>query len=399
MAGPVRASQGKHRSRWRIGLSLGLLLGFVTACDAPAGSDAGPDAPRADAPAIDAPPAPLDANAATGDWVGFDPAEAGPFAVGYRSFEHTYTPPGLTEPRTIEISVWYPTLVPDGPAARYSGIFTDPDVTLDAPLAPSIYEGGVYPVTVYSHGDRGYGGTSAFLMRRFASHGWVAIAPDHTGNTLDDNLDPRPTWMYYVRSTDLTAALDAAGALPVGDPLAGVLALDAVVATGHSFGSHTMWASAGATFDVAGFGAACLADGTCTMSEYDAFAAGVGDPRIVGIIPMAGVLGRTFFGETGHESVTIPVLSLTGTSDGVGQADQYARTAPLPMTWVDIEGACHQFFALGCAGDAPGDEEHIVGGYALAFARAHVLGDASGAVTEILDGTRNLSDRVHFMRR
>jgi predicted dienelactone hydrolase len=366
----------------------------LAACGGSPPADAGPDAP-----ALDAPPVPLDANAAVGDWVGFDPAAPGPFAVGYRSFEHTYTPPGHTEPRTIEISLWYPTLVPDGESARYSGIYTDPEVVANAPLAPSIYDGGRYPVHVYSHGDRGYGGTSAFLMRRFASHGWVAVAPDHTGNTLDDNLMPRPVWMYYVRSTDLTAALDAVGALPATDPLSGVLMLDAVVASGHSYGTHTMWASAGASFDVAAFGDACVADGTCTMAERDAFAAGVGDPRIVAIVPMAGAISRTYFGPTGHQSVTIPILSLTGTADPVGQAEQYATTAPLPMIWVDVEGACHQFFALGCPGDADGDEDLVVGGFALAFARAHVLTDTSVLVASILDGTRVLSVRAHHMAR
>lgn len=381
----------------RLGIALALAL--AGACETAVPADGGPDVPAIDAPRADVPPSPLDANAAVGDWAGFDPAAPGPFAVGYRSFEHTYTPPGHSEPRTIEISVWYPTLVPDGEAPRYSGIYTDPDVTLDAPLAPSIYDGGVYPVHVYSHGDRGYGGTSAFLMSRFASHGWVAVAPDHTGNTLDMNLVPRPVWMYYVRSTDLTAALDAVGALPAGDPLSGVLDLDAVVASGHSYGTHTMWASAGATFDVAGFGEACLADGSCTMAERDAFAAGVRDPRIVAVVPMAGAINRTYFGATGHQSVTIPILALTGTADPVGQAEQYASTAPLPMTWVDVEGACHQFFAMGCDSDAEGDEDLVIGGFALAFARAHVLGDTSALVTDILDGTRVLSDRVHLVRR
>ncbi len=34
----------------------------------------------------------------------------------------------------------------------------------------------VDPVQVYSHGDRGFPGTSHFLMRYFASHGWVSVA-------------------------------------------------------------------------------------------------------------------------------------------------------------------------------------------------------------------------------
>ncbi len=367
----------------------------LLACDpvTPTDDDAGLDAgARADTPATL-----IDASAAVGDWTDWDPASPGPFHVGYRSFDHTYTPVGHTEPRTVHVGLWYPTLLSDGPAARYSGTSIDRDAIADAPLAASIYEGGSYPVHVYSHGDRGWGGTSAFLMRRFASHGWVAIAPDHTGNTLTGNLDPRPPWLYYVRSTDLSAALDAAGALPATDPLGGRLMLDGVVASGHSFGVHTMWASAGATFDVPSF-----ADdpcGTCTEDELAAFTAGVGDPRIAAIVPMAGAINRRFFGATGHASVTIPILAMSGTADPVGADVQFESTAPLPMTWIDIEDACHQFFALGCDGDAALDEDTIVGGFALAFARRHVLGDDGAGVAEILDGSRALSERVHFMQR
>jgi hypothetical protein len=38
--------------------------------------------------------------------------------------------------------------------------------------------------------------------------GWVAIAPDHTGNTLSDTPDPLPIDINYLRSMDITATLD-----------------------------------------------------------------------------------------------------------------------------------------------------------------------------------------------
>lgn len=114
---------------------------------------------------------------------------------------------------------------------------------------------------------------------------------------------------------------------------------------------------------------------------------------------MAGAINRTYFGPTGHTSVTVPILSLSGTADPVGADVQFSTTAPLPMIWVDVEGACHQFFALGCDGDMAFDEDRIIGGFALAFSRLHLLSDATPGVTEILDGTRVLSPRVHFMAR
>jgi predicted dienelactone hydrolase len=358
--------------------------------------DAGRDASRPDAPRPDVPILPIDADVTVGEWRDWDPAAPGAFHVGYRAIPITYDAPTLPG-RTTTIHVWYPTLVPDGEHPRYLRVFDDDVSVLDAPLAPSAYEDGHYPVHLYSHGDRGFGATSAFLMRRFASHGWVAIAPDHTGNTLDNNIEPRQINLYFLRGTDLTAALDAMGALPASDPLSGLLNLDRVIASGHSFGSHSMWAIAGATFDVDGFGPACTTDGTCTTAELDVFRAGVGDPRVVGAIPMAGSINRTYFGATGHTSVTIPFLSISGGADPVGADTQFASTPEVAMTWVEVADACHQFFALGCDGDAPFDEDLIVGGFALAFARAQVLADASTTVSAILDGSRVLSPRATLM--
>lgn len=384
-----------ERSFSRVALAL-LLLACEPAPPVPA-TDAGPDAARPDAPRPDAPAIPVDANVTPGDWVSWDPAMPGPYYVGYRAIPITYDAPTLPG-RTTTVHVWYPTLVPDGPHPRYLGSVLDSSAIVDAPLAPSAYADGRYPVHLYSHGDRGFGGTSAFLMRRFASHGWVCVAPDHTGNTLVDNVVPRPIGLYFLRGTDLTATLDAMEALPAGDPLAGVLGLDTVVASGHSFGSHSMWAIAGATFAVdgaGGFGDGCTADGTCTSAELDVFRGGVGDPRVVAAIPMAGAISRTYFGPSGHTSVTIPFLSLSGGADPVGADTQFATTPEVDLTWVDIADANHQFFALSPDADA----ELVVGGFSLAFARVHVLGDASVTVSAILDGSRVLSPRVTLMTR
>lgn len=358
--------------------------------------DAGRDATRADAPRPDAPILPFDANVTPGDWVDWDPSMPGPYAVGYRTIPLTYDAPTMPG-RTTTIHLWYPTLVAEGEHPVYNIAFPDPEAVVDAPLAPSAYADGHYPVHVYSHGDRGFAGTSHFLMRRFASHGWVAVAPDHTGNTLSDTPDPRPLNVTFLRGFDVIATLDALEALPVTDPLAGLLGLDAVVASGHSFGCHTMWSVAGATYAVdgpGGFADDCTADMTCTAAELDAFRLGSHDPRIVAAIPMAGSINRTMFGPTGHASVTIPMLSMSGGADPVGAEGQFASTPEVDLTWIEIADACHQFFALGCSGDDPLDEDLIVGGWALAFARRHVLADRTTTVSSILDGTRTLSARV-----
>jgi predicted dienelactone hydrolase len=320
----------------------------------------------------------------------------GPFRVGYRTFDHTYTPPDGPA-RTIRIHLWYPTEATSGPNPTYAGIFEDTDAIVDAPLAPPVESAG-YPLHVHSHGHLGFAATSSFMMRHFASHGWVAAAPDHTGNTIVDNIDPRPVAIYFLRPADISATLDALADLPRNDALAGRLRTERVLLSGHSFGAHTCWAAAGATFDAAAIDAGCAEGGTlapCTSNEKAVFAAGLGDPRIAAILPMAGTIRRELHGPTGHAAVTTPILALSGSNDPVGAEDQFATTTALDLTWVELAGGCHQTFALGACDTLETAEGFaIVNTFALGFARAHILGDTAPATLTLLDGSASLSAKV-----
>jgi predicted dienelactone hydrolase len=329
----------------------------------------------------------------------FDLRAPGPFRVGYRTISHTYTPAGADAPRTLLLNLWYPTEATTGDHPSYVGLFEDEAAIEAAPLAPPVEPTG-YPVHVHSHGHLGFGATSAFLMRHFASHGWVAIAPDHTGNTLADNIDPRPVAMYHLRSQDITASLDALASLPSADPLHGLARTAEVLLSGHSFGVHTVWATAGATFDAGALAAGC-AEGQpfhpCPAPDLAVFAAGLRDPRVVAAVPMAGAIRRDLFGPSGHTSVTIPLLALSGSEDPVGADAQHATTAGLDLTWLDIAGACHQTFALGfCDTLEPDVGFGIVNTFALAFARHHVLGDDAPGTLKLLDGSDTFSPLVTF---
>ncbi len=360
--------------------------------------DASGDSPSAEMRDDDVIVVPPDATP-VGDPRDFDVRQRGPFGTGYRLVMHTYTPRGSTAPRTIPVHVWYPPRAISGPHPTYGRFFTDPVAITGAPLAPSVHPRG-YPVQVYSHGDHGFGGTSHFLMRFFASHGWVSVAPDHVGNTLFDTPDPRPFNLYHLRSQDVRAALDMLETLPASDPLAGRADTRRVVLSGHSFGTHTVWASAGATFDVEGFRAMCPTSLRCTDADLDVVRAGLVDARIVAAIPMAGSINRTLFGAMGHSSVRIPLLAMSGTADPVGADGQFTSTAPLPLTWIEVRGGCHQYFALGGCDMIPDSfQDSIVGVWSLAFARRHVLDDSAPAVLGVLDGSVTLSDRVTLHRR
>lgn len=336
----------------------------------------------------------------------FGLSDSGAFECGHRVLETTYTPAEGLAARTIPVHVWYPTHDADGEHTRYRGIFQDPLAWEEATLADPAWPAG-YPVLAHSHGHMGFAGNSHRMMCHFAAHGWVAIAPEHLGNTLTDTPDPRPLSVYYHRPLDVTAALELVATLPTGDPLAGQIDLSRVAVSGHSFGTYTAWALAGATFDRPSIESRC--DGgevaSCTEQELSLFDAPLAEPRAKAAIPMAG--GRhPFFGETGLASVALPMLLMTGSLDDVGADVVVSSADGVALTWVDVEGGCHQLYGLGntsvgdAACEALSDEEgfSIVNPYALAYARYHVLGERGDEVRGIIEDGAGLSPRVTVTR-
>jgi predicted dienelactone hydrolase len=325
---------------------------------------------------------------------------SGPFHVGHRVLNVTYSPPGVPGDRTIPVHIWYPTNATDGDLTTYVGLFDDPNSFMNAPLAAPL-SGCGYPTIVYSHGHQGFAGTGAQLMRHFASHGWVGIAPDHVQNLLTDNVDPRPPWMYYARSLDISASLDAVEKLPTTDPLYNKVATDRVIMAGHSYGTLTTWATAGATYDMDKIHAGRCAEMPCSDAELAEFTAGVRDPRVIAVMPLAGSYSLDWFGNTGFQSMQIPMLQMTGSANDVGAADSWDLTTGINLSWIEIEGGCHESFALGTAcSTLPTAEGYgIVDTYAMAFSRYHLLGDRSEKVSGIVDGTQTVSARVTFRKR
>ncbi|MGZ5967918.1 MAG: alpha/beta hydrolase family protein, partial [Polyangiales bacterium] len=337
----------------------------------------------------------------TGDPLGWPVDAVGPFNVGHRAFDVTYTPPGQTSARTIPVDLWYPTLDAEGENPKYLMLFGDPDVFENASVAPPVHvypDGKGYPVHVYSHGSNGFGGTSSDMAHWFASHGWVYVAPNHVGNLLGAGEGKRPVSLYYLRDTDITAALDGVEKLAAPDPLAGKLRTKRVLMSGHSFGTITAWASGGATFDPVAIKAKCDAGeftDPCKPEELDVFAKGVTDPRVVASIPMAGSASDWFTAD-GYDAPTIPFLIMSGTEDS-SSGPIFDRVKKLDLTWLSFIGGCHQLFALG--GCPKFDEKlgwKLTNTWAFAFGRRHVLGDASAGVEKIIKGEQSLSDKIEY---
>lgn len=335
------------------------------------------------------------------DLLSYEVQETGPYAAGYLTLSTRYVDP-LGSERELDVAVWYPAQAEEGTSPVYSKLFADKDVFEGAPLALPARSAG-YPVLVHSHGYRGYPGNSADLMRHFASHGWVVVAPAHRNNTLLDSVDPLPLEHFFHRPLDMRQALDAAAEEPF---FSAGLDLQSVMVSGHSFGTYTTWALAGASYDVERMTKECqamgkLAEQSCSEASLAVFEAGLSDTRVRAALPMAGGWRSAFFGEQGHASVKVPVLFMTGTADSVdGQALFDAVSSDLNFRWLSIEGGCHQLFGYG---DCPeiGNEEGfaLVNAYALALGRRYVLNDDQARVVELLDGEKKLSPKAVMQKK
>jgi predicted dienelactone hydrolase len=390
--------------------------GDAVTSDAAVADAAATDAALADAAGTTADAAGMAADAAPPD-AGPDLAPVdgpGPYGVGYREVHVTYARPTDGAMRTLRVALWYPTTDPVTHPVRYfRGLVVRHDVQGDATPAGH----GPMPVLIFSHGSGGIAEQSFYFTERFASHGWLVAAPDHTGNTTFDGTPP-PEIMWE-RPIDLSRVLNYLQALPADDPLAGRVG-DRVVLAGHSYGGYTVLAAGGAHIDLGSVDAYCAQPGASTdvcMTAHDPatralFEAGFGDPRVKLIIPMAPWGAPVFFPD-GLKAIDVPVLLFTG-----------ARDATLPdaddgtPVWNGLDGADdlrvdfanggHYTFANICSevpgaihgdgcgdGWVPEDEAHAaIDTYSMAFVRARLDGDTS--VNGILDGTQAVDSDVHL---
>ena len=364
-----------------------------------------PDAPSPDAE----PAAEPDAEPMLPD-MPWDPTEPGFYGVGFRSGEIEYVPFGATEARPLRVVVWYPTLDEEGETASYGGllpregIYDGASVAIDAPA----------PVLVFSHGSTSFAEQSFFMTEFFASHGWIVVAMDHTGNLFrDGGIEPE---IFGLRPQDVSAVLDHIYSLDEDDPLSGLFSED-VVLSGHSFGGYTTLAAAGASFNVEAVDAACeegqLPGDFCayfeTQEVVDLFTAGFLDPRVKLALPQAP-FGGPVFGD-GVADIDIPVLLFTAAGDRTLPPEQDGdpiwegldgeddlRVDVLTGGHFTFSNACDLRLGIGdddgCGPDFIGPERsyNIVNSYSMVFCRRHLFGDMEHL--GILDGSVEVDSDV-----
>jgi predicted dienelactone hydrolase len=243
-----------------------------------------------------------------------EPLAVGPFPVGVTRnvfVDSSRTDNVTKEPRTLVTEIWYPA---DDSARKLSknkysdfipgGVTPELDqlhklgyginaaeidkLYLNAAVRDAKVRKGRFPLVVFSHGNGGSRHQNTFWCDYLASHGYIVVSADHTGNARITILNGKVI-MYQNservksaedRPSDMSFLLDRMIAWDKGEEkrFAGHIDTDRVAATGMSFGSMTaIW----------------VADK---------------DPRFKAVIAMSGARGD-------HTNLAIPSLRMLGTED------------------------------------------------------------------------------------
>lgn len=260
------------------------------------------------------------------------PDRPGPFAVG----RDTYTIPNAGQPgRTLTVDVWYPADPSRAEGARKAGYTVIPGVVIPARNAYTglpVSTKGPFPLVVYSHGSGGLRFVSSFLTETLASHGFVVVAADHTGNTAIDAVTGQNVSQAQNeinRLSDMRAVIDDAVARSAGggDLLSGSIKPDAIGAIGHSYGGFTALA---------------------TPTGHRGIAPNTKVRAVVGLAPYTVPMT-----DAELESLDVPTMLISGTKDTTTSvAKNTERPWELipgrPLYRVDLENAAHHSFDDVC---------------------------------------------------
>jgi len=350
-----------------------------------------------------------DAITADTDEQAVDVTQPGPYNVGFGDWFIDYTPEDSEAERSLRVAYWYPTEDESGTAALYAGLVGRPEAFQDA----AISDDGPFPVLVFSHGNQGIAEQSYFFTEFLASHGWIVVAPEHTGNTAMNATTPFHFIMDW-RPQAISPVIDSLENLTSDHPLAGHQA-DELAVSGHSFGGFTTLAVSGAKFATNLIEGQCAGDDSAacdywrTETTNERLGGGFLDSRVDVAIPMAP--WSSIFLGGGFDEIEAPTLLITGARDGTttNQRDgdpvwdglvggQHMRIDFASAGHFTFSNACDFLPSIGiddgCSPsfiDPPRAHEAI-NSYSLAFLRYHLWGDDSNA--DILDGTTPLDTDI-----
>lgn len=224
-----------------------------------------------------------------------------------------------------------------------------------------------YPVIIFSHGAGGNRNVAPKLLRHWASHGYVVLAPSHAdsvalqqekgakktmGNVLRSfGTDPQ---LRISRVEDVRHIIDRLDELPQLAPvLEGKLDASRIGIGGHSAGAMTASLLGGAVVDMPANG------------EGGPEARSFRDERVDALLLLSGQ-GTTGPGGGFHknswEQMTLPAMVQTGSYDNTPRTRQTSASRRHPYEYAPpgdkyllfIEGALHMSFTGRASGEEPG---------------------------------------------
>ncbi|HLG16205.1 MAG TPA: prolyl oligopeptidase family serine peptidase [Blastocatellia bacterium] len=278
-----------------------------------------------------------------------EPLSAGPFAVGVTRtvfVDKSRTDNVTKGPRTLVTEIWYPAADDARNMAknRYSDfipgrVTPELDAMIKMAYRMSIGEidklywneavrdakvrKGRFPLIVFSHGNGGTRFQNTFWCDYLASHGYIIVSADHTGNARLTIIDGKP--ILYQASERAQSAKDR--------PLDMRFLLDQMVA----------W-DKGADKRFAGHidtNRACAAG--MSFGSYTAIAVADQEPRFKAVIAMSGAPDT-------HTNLTVPSLRMIGTEDrtineaGNARVREHHATHTGPSYLLELKNGGHYSF-------------------------------------------------------
>ena len=301
------------------------------------------DAPTTDAPTTEAPAAtdaPVDTEPAA-KLAPFAPIGDGPYSVGVQ----TITITDVERDRPLTVDVTFPLAEgTEGTSQRYTFITGDyyESPRAIAATADQISPEGPFPLVVYTHGSGGLRYIDSDYTETLASHGYLVVAADHSGNTAVDQFvdtSDDPATIAYNRPRDVQILIDAMLNPESLETVGFVASVDPekIAVTGHSLGGYATYAVVSGMSNDAG------------SIE--------GDARIDAIIPIAPALGDggpdSLLSDEQLARVEVPTLILVGTADettpvvpNVERAFTFASSDTIYRD--ELVDAAHQSFTDVC---------------------------------------------------
>ncbi len=336
-----------------------------------------------------------------------DPAKPGPYPVGVTTtmlVDHSRTDPAIDGgPRSLLTEIWYPAtddtrgLPPNRLIDFYNGgveaaaaamkLAFDADLMAsnktfqDIAVRDARVRDGVYPLLLFSHGNGGMRSQNVYWCEHMASHGYIVMAPDHTGNCLITIIDGKPIFFNDSpegrerasedRPKDVSFLIDCMDRMNKGNDsrFFGKIDMDRIGVAGHSFGGFT----------------------TTAVADQD--------PRVKAIAPMAGV-ART------RSRYDCPAMILLATEDDTINAEgnervrNYYNESTGPHYLIEFKNGGHYSFTEMYQfnpnfGDGVGTGKRITNGEPITYVTKDVaFGLIDGYTTAFFD--RYLKGRTGY---